>query len=124
MTPLLFEAIVCVEGAEGGGRKLGKCEEAEFVGSLAGVEEHAKICRGHFPNLNGVLLLNIVGNEPVVFFVAKLMEVPPDVEGLLLQEEPIFCGKRTFLLARRRVEPNRDERCDGPEKEDRAGREQ
>ena len=104
--------------------ELWKCEEAELVRGLAGVEEHAEICRGQLPDLKHVLFFYVVGNEPVILLVAELVEVSPDVERLLQQKESVCCGERAFFLARRRIEPDGDERCDCPEQQDWTGREQ
>ncbi|MEI9981163.1 MAG: hypothetical protein WDN23_19575 [Edaphobacter sp.] len=102
---LLFEAVVGVEGAERGAGEVREGEETELDGGLAGVEEHAEVSRGELTDLDEVLFFDVVGDEPVVFLVAELLEVTPDLEGLLMEEERVLPGERAFFLSWRGVKP-------------------
>ncbi len=115
---LLFELVVGGQGSEGGLGELGQGEEAELVRGLPGVEKHAEVGGGELADLVQALLFDVVGDEPVIFFVAEVEEVAPDVESLLLQESSVGCGERAFGSARRRVEPDDDEGRDDPEQKD------
>ena len=60
----------------------------------------------------------------MVFFVAKFVEVSPDVERLLQQEESVRRGERALFLSWRRIEPDRDEWRECPKQQDGSRREQ
>ncbi len=121
MAALFFEAFVGVERAEGGLGEVGEGEETELDGGLAGVEEHAEVGGGELADLDEVFFFDVIGDEPVIFFVAELLEVAPDLEGLLMKKERVLSGERAFFVARWGVEPVGHEWGDSPEKQNRCG---
>ena len=98
---LLFQAVIGVERAESGLDEFGQGYEAELVGGLASVEEHAEVCGRELADLKRVFLFDVVGDEPVIFFAAEVVEVSPDVEGLLLEEAIVLCGEGAFFVGGR-----------------------
>src|ERR1700733_966176 len=109
MAVLLRHLTVGIEGSPDGGKKSRKRGESQIVGGQPRRQQKSKICRRNAMRDSRSILLDDIGNQPILFGSAELAKKAPGSQPRLAQHHFVPGNDATpALRAPRLIEPTRN----------------